>query len=214
MNTNTKFFVGIGLSTILIIVAGVFLLGRSSGQKSEVGGVTDQAVLSGDARHAIGDPNAPFKIVEFADFQCPACRVAYPIVKKIIEESTDKVFFVYRYYPLSSHKNGKIASQAAEAAGLQEKFWEMHDLLYEKQSEWSESNKPKEVFEGYAKDLELDVQKFKDDMTNVITSVNQDYADGNKVGVSSTPTFFINGSMYPGVIPADKLESIIQPLLK
>ncbi|OGD87750.1 hypothetical protein A3D81_01655 [Candidatus Curtissbacteria bacterium RIFCSPHIGHO2_02_FULL_40_17] len=209
MNTNTKFFIGIGLATILLVVAGVFLLNRSTGQKSEVEGVADQAVLSANTRHAIGDSNASVKIVEFADFQCPACKAAHPIIKKVTAENADKVYFVYRHYPLPSHKNGKVASQAAEAAGLQGKFWEMHNLLYEKQSEWSESNKAKEVFESYAANLGLDTQKFKDDMASAIGTVNQDYADGNKVGVSSTPTFFINGQKYSGVIPEGKLTELI-----
>lgn len=209
MTSESKFIIAIVIVTLGLIIGGMFLLNRQGGGQDQVKGVADQNILLSNTNHTLGNPDATIKIVEFADFQCPACKTAYPIVKKVIGENADKVFFVYRNYPLPSHKNGKIASQAAEAAGIQGKFWEMHDLLYEKQSDWSNSDNPKEVFEGYAKDLGLDTQRFKDDMTNAIGTVNQDYADGNKSGVSSTPTFFVNGQIYSGVIPEEKLKDLI-----
>jgi len=209
MNTNTKFFVGIGLATILLVVAGVFLLGRNTGQESEVGGVADQAVLTANTRHAIGDPNAPVKIVEFADFQCPACQAAHPIVKKILDANKDKVYFVFRHYPLPTHKNAKQAARACEAAGIQGKFWEMHDFIFTRQKDWSEKSNVGEIFGDYAQELGLDIGRFKEDMKNVDETINSDYADGNKLGVDSTPTFFVNGQKYPGVLQESQFQQII-----
>lgn len=126
-----------------------------------------------------------------------------------MEENSNKAYFAYRHFPLPSHSNSKIAGQAAEAAGNQGKFWEMHDILFEKQTEWSGEGDPQKVFEGYAQNLSLDVDKFKEDIKNAIGSVNQDAADGKNLTVSSTPTFFINGQKYPGVLDEATFLQII-----
>jgi len=207
MNTESKFFIGIGLVTLVVIVAGVFFLGRKSTSSQPV--INEQKVLGTSIRNFQGNPNAPVKIVEFADFQCPACGVAHPIVKNIIEKNQDKVYFVYRHYPLSSHRNAKLAAQASEAAGVQEKFWQMYDMIFENQKEWSDSSNAKEIFETYAQKLGLDVTKFKEDFDKTKSVIEQDYADGNQVGVDSTPTFFINGQKNAGVIQQSQFQDII-----
>jgi len=188
MSTESKFFIGIGLVTLVII---------------------EQKVLGSSIRNFQGNANATVKIVEFADFQCPACGVAHPIVKNIIEKNQDKVYFVYRHYPLSSHRNAKLAAQASEAAGVQEKFWQMYDMIFENQKEWSDSSNAKEIFETYAQKLGLDVTKFKEDFDKTKSVIEQDYADGNQVGVDSTPTFFINGQKNAGVIQQSQFQDII-----
>ena len=207
MNTESKFFIGIGLVTLVVIVAGVFFLGRKSTSTQPV--INEQKVLGTSIRNFQGNPNAPVKIVEFADFQCPACAVAHPIVKSIIAKNQDKVYFVYRHYPLSSHRNAKLAAQAAEAAGGQGKFWQMYDMIFENQKEWSDTSNAKEIFETYAQKLDLDTNKFKDDFNKVKDPIDQDYADGNQVGVTSTPTFFINGQKHAGVIDASQFQTLI-----
>ena len=207
MSTESKFFIGIGLVTLVIIVAGVFLLGRKTTPASPV--QNEQKVLGSSIRNFQGNANATVKIVEFADFQCPACGVAHPIVKSIIEKNQDKVYFVYRHYPLSSHRNAKLAAQASEAAGVQEKFWQMYDMIFENQKEWSDSSNAKEIFETYAQKLGLDVTKFKEDFDKTKSVIEQDYADGNQVGVDSTPTFFINGQKNAGVIQQSQFQDII-----
>lgn len=207
MSTESKFFIGIGLVTLVIIVAGVFFLGRKPTATSPV--LNQQKVLGESIRNFQGNPNAAVKIVEFADFQCPACGTAHPIVKSIIEKNQDKVYFVYRHYPLSQHKNAKLASQAAEAAGDQGKFWQMYDMIFENQKEWSDSSNAKEIFESYAQKLGLDVAKYKDDFDKTRSVIEQDYADGNQVGVDSTPTFFINGQKHAGVIDASQFQALI-----
>src|SRR3989338_4475241 len=207
MSTESKFFIGIGLVTLVVIVAGVFFLGRKPTSTPPV--INEQKVLGTSIRNFQGNPNAPVKIVEFADFQCPACAVAHPIVKSIIEKNQDKIYFVYRHYPLSSHRNAKLAAQAAEAAGGQGKFWQMYDMIFENQKDWSDTSNAKEIFETYAQKLGLDVTKFKEDFDKTKSVIEQDYADGNQVGVDSTPTFFINGQKNAGVIQQSQFQDII-----
>src|SRR3990167_2325581 len=207
MSTESKFFIGIGLVTLVIIVAGVFLLGRKTTPASPV--QNEQKVLGSSIRNFQGNANATVKIVEFADFQCPACGVAHPIVKSIIEKNQDKIYFVYRHYPLSSHRNAKLAAQASEAAQVQGKFWQMYDMIFENQKEWSDSSNAKEIFESYAQKLGLDVNKFKEDFDKTKSVIEQDYADGNQVGVDSTPTFFINGEKRVGLIQSGEFQKLI-----
>lgn len=211
MTTESKFFIGIGALTMATVVAGVILLGKQKPKSSppQTLGTASQYELIANSKHTIGDINAPVKVVEFSDFQCPACKAAHPIIKNILKTKGADVYFVYRHYPLPTHKNSKVAAQAAEAAGSQGKFFEMHDLLFENQKNWENAGNAKEIFESYARQLELDIEKYNQDFDNVIGFVNEDFALGNKSGVSSTPTFFINGQKYSGVIQLNQFEQII-----
>ena len=211
MTGESKFIIGIGIITLILLIGGVFFLAGKQPPKQEVAGAqtADSTVLLANTAHTIGNQNNSVKIVEFADFQCPACAAAHPIMKKILEEYKDKVYFVYRHYPLPSHKNSKIAAQSAEAAGNQGKFWEMHDMIYENQADWAEKGNAKEIFEGYAQKLGLDMDQFNKDLDKGSDSIAKDYADGNIAGVNSTPTFFINGQKYPGVIQYDEFTKLI-----
>lgn len=134
-------------------------------------------------------------LVEYSDFQCPACGAYYPLVKKVNEKYKEKIRFVYRHFPLAQHKNALLAAQIAEAAGLQNKFWQMHDMLFENQAEWSESNNVDDIFEKYAKSLKLDVAKFRKDLSNesLKKKIDDDRQSGLSYGVNSTPTFYLNG---------------------
>ncbi len=142
-------------------------------------------------------------LIEYSDFQCPACQNAHNVLKTIEASGsadfsiTKKVTFVYRHFPLSQiHNKANVAAYAAEAAGKQDKFWEMTDLLFDNQQTWKESNNPQqEDFVNYAKELKLDVDRFKkdSDSTEVKNRVNQDLREAEQMGVNSTPTFFLNG---------------------
>jgi protein-disulfide isomerase len=144
--------------------------------------------------------NSKVTIVEFGDFQCPACGAVHPLVKQVVDSNKDNVTFVFRNYPLSQHANAEIAAEAAEAAGAQGKYWEMYDKLFDKQADWSESKKPLEMFVSYAKDLGLDVTKFKQEVEDKKYSakITGDQADGNVLGVNATPTFYIDGVKFTG----------------
>ena len=209
MSTESKFFIVIGIFTVIIVTAGVFFFSRGKHQEN-VNEKADETVLLSNTKNSQGDPNASVKIVEFADLQCPACRTAQPIIKSMLEKHKDQVYFVWRHYPLSTHKNARPAARAAEAAAAQEKFFEMADILFTKQPEWSEKSDPKDLFAGYAQELGLDVEKFKTDLDASYDAIDQGFADGNKVGVSSTPTFFINGEKKPGALQEAEFDAYFQ----
>ncbi len=141
-----------------------------------------------------GNKNAKNILVEYSDLQCPACKAYEPVVTNVMAKYKDKVKLVYRHYPLPMHQNSVNASMAAESAGLQNKFWEMHDLLFEKQDEWSELKDPTEKFVSYAQSLKLDTKKFKDNLKNadLKKKVDAQIASGDSVLVNATPTFFLN----------------------
>ncbi|RJR28203.1 hypothetical protein C4564_05875 [Candidatus Microgenomates bacterium] len=146
--------------------------------------------------HSKGPSNPRLVLIEYGDFQCPACSVYQPITNRLAEEFKDSLSVVFRHFPLRSiHKNAQIASQASVAASLQGKFWEMHDKLYETQEEWSEERDPKAMFEKYAIELGLDIDRFKTDIDSEETKdrVNKDYNDAFEAKVNATPTFFLNG---------------------
>lgn len=135
-------------------------------------------------------------LVEFGDFQCPACRSYYPVVKQVKEKYGDRIKFQFRHFPLVQiHQNAMVAHRAAEAAGRQGKFWEMHDLLYERQQGWDTSNNPTSIMEDYAAELGLNIDKFKADFASesVNNAISADIKAGQELGASSTPTFAING---------------------
>jgi protein-disulfide isomerase len=193
--------------TLFIIGGGVWLVGRQdSGAKT---GVEDLSTVVTEGRNTTGDANSAVKIIEFGDFQCPACAAAAPIVEKVIADNRDKVVFTFRHYPLPVHNNAVVSSQAAEAAGMQGKFMDMYKLLYERQKDWASSKNPEEVFEKYAEEIGLDAVKYKEDFKNSIGVVNKDYDKGNKLGVNSTPTFFINNQKYVGVLSEEKFRQLI-----
>jgi len=146
--------------------------------------------------HVKGSGSSDIVLAEYGDFQCPACGQYYPLVKQVYEKYKDQVKIQFRHFPLVQiHKNAFVSSRAAEAASNQDKFWEMHDLLYENQQTWSEANNPNTIFDGYAKQLGLDVTRFQQDMASQATNdkINADIAEGKNLGANSTPTFVING---------------------
>jgi len=149
-----------------------------------------------DKDHILGDFNAPIELVEYADYQCPYCKQAYYIIKDIHRELDDQLKFVFRNFPLTDlHTHALKAALAAEAAGSQDKFWEMHDILFENQ-EYLED----EDILDYANNIGLDIPRFEKDLVKdqYMEKVKKDYSSGIKYDVQGTPTFFINGQLYDG----------------
>lgn len=157
-------------------------------------------------------PSATVTLVEFGDYVCPACGDVAPYVKQVLSDFPGKVNYVFRNYPLSYHTNAPLASYAAEAAGLQGKYFEMHDLLYSTQDAWSNLPDPTSVFIGYAKDLGLNTDKFTSDMNsrNVKDLVQRDMNDGKTVALTETPTFYINGTKVKLSGDPNQLRDLIQ----
>ena len=154
-----------------------------------------------------GMPTARVTVEEFSDFECPACGVLEPGLRRVIKDYEDRVRFVFRNYPLQMHKYAFLASRAAEAAGQQGKFWEMHDLIYDNQKEWSGSMEPRVQFDSYATRLGLDVQRFKADMErqDLAERIKSDLLRGNSLGVKGTPTVYLNGrELVPGKLVTEE----------
>ncbi|MCL5997791.1 MAG: peptidylprolyl isomerase [Chloroflexi bacterium] len=148
--------------------------------------------------HVSGNTNAPVTIIEYADMQCPACAQLHPVLKSTFTQVSDTVQLIFRHFPLTTiHDKAQITSQALEAAALQDKFWEMHDLLYEKYEDWS--TKPVTDIVGtlndYAKELGIDVSKFESDLSSpdVIARVEHDTKIAESLQLNATPSVFING---------------------
>lgn len=175
----------------------------------------DPKILVRENSNKIGTSSARVILVEFSDYQCPACGAAYPILKQVMNVYKDKILFVYRNFPLPTHQNAKIAAVAAEAAGKQGKYWQMHDLLFENQSTGSSSNNTLYIFTEYSKSLDLDTDKFREDVKNskYAEKIQADINDGVSLGVNSTPTFYINGQKAVGVMSYDELKNKIDLLL-
>jgi len=139
-------------------------------------------------------------IEEFGDFECPPCRGMAESLDKLQEEYRARVVFVFREFPLTTmHEHALAAAIAAEAAGAQNRFWEMHRLLYEKQADWSAATDPQPMFASYAEEIHLDVARFKADLASETTGnrVLADQARGKSLGVTGTPTLFINDERAP-----------------
>ncbi len=211
MSKEAKILIGIALA---VIVGGVLLAIYANPQPQEPGAPVDSNTLIRETSHMTSKKDAKVTIVEFGDFQCPACAAAHPEIKAALEQYKDnpEVNFVFRNFPLDTiHPNAHISAEAAEAAGAQGKYWEMHNMLYEKQSEWSASTTALDIFVGYAKEIGLNVDQFKLAVEQRLYAdvINTDYKDGEAVEVNSTPTFFINGTKQNKVLQRDELKALI-----
>jgi len=153
-------------------------------------------VQGADPPHVRGNPNAPVTLEEFGDFQCPSCGSYYPELKKIETEYGDRLKVIFRELPLvPMHEHALLAAQAAEAAGLQGKFWEMHDKLYENQANWVSTKDMVPVFVDYAKQIGCNPDQFMKDLNGerTATRIFQDGKRAHAFGLKGTPSFFVNG---------------------
>lgn len=204
MTKELKIMIGIG---VVVIGAGLVLFLRQPKAVTPSQPVDSQSLLRQDS-HMTGNMNAKVTVVEFGDFECPACGYAYPIVQQVLAQykNSPNFNFVFRNFPLTSiHPNARIGAEAAEAAGAQGKYWEMHDLLYVKQSEWGEQADPLPYFVQYAQQLGLNVDQFKSGVQNskYVDIIKADTDDGNKLGITGTPSFYINGQAFEaGSVPS------------
>ena len=194
---------------IVVVLGGLIFLSRSKSSSVDVSNVDANSIVAASdqngniADHVFQDTKSDVIMIEYGDFQCPGCGSAHPNVKTLLAEYGEKISFVFRNFPLSSiHPNARAAAAAAEAAGLQGKYWEMHDTLFENQDDWKnlDAKQRTDVFKGYANGLQLDAGKFAEDLagTAVTDKIAFDQALGNKVGVSATPTFFVDGKKLEG----------------
>ena len=174
-------------------------------------------VPGAEPAHTLGPANAPVQIEEFGDFQCPPCGLFHPILKQMKQEFGDKLRVTFRNYPLPNHQHAIAAASAAEAAGMQNKFWEMHALIFEHQNDWKDAFDARPTFEDYAVKVGLDLQRYRRDVASkeVEQRIALDGRRANAMGVSGTPTVFMNGREVPfESLPPERLRPLIQAELR
>ena len=167
--------------------------------------------LGAKPRHVRGAPNAPATLEEFGDFQCPACAITSGAIRSLEKDYGPRLRVVFWHFPFATHQHGRDASLAAEAASEQGHFWEMHDLLYKNQPAWSKAADVRALFDEYAANLHLDVQRFKRDFESaqVAARVTADQQLGAARGVKNTPTLFINNRETPPPFTLERLHEAI-----
>ncbi len=176
----------ITLGTLLAVFVGLVVFTKT----------TSPEVTSDGSKNFYGKQDSKVTLTEYVDFQCEACYAFYPTVKEVKEKYKDKVKFQIKNFPISSsHQFARRAASYAEAAAMQGKFFEMHDRIFEGQKIWEKSKDPSEYFDGYAKEIGLDMTKLKEDVASkeVNATINADLAEVKKLGGDGTPTFALNG---------------------
>lgn len=203
----------------VLIVTGIIGLGvfaaRNGGDGGRSGGLLTEEVTAED--WVKGKREAENTLVEYADLQCPACAAFNSLVNELVREEGEKLRLVYRHYPLrQSHPNAQDAALAAEAAGGQGKFWDMVDLLYERQSDWSGIANPQAKFVEYAREIGLNEDQFKADIErkDLADKIDRHYKSGLAAGVNSTPTFFLNGEKVEGYTTWQGFKDMIKEKMK
>jgi len=206
-SNNLKSFIWIGLLVVIFVALMVWGVETSGiNPPFDINKIHPLDYVKGNASSTV-------LLVEYSDFQCPACRSYYFATKQLNVEFGDKVAFVYRHFPLNSiHRNAEPAAMAAEAARKQGKFWEMHDLLFEKQAEWSNIADIETIFESYAKLLNLSVEQFRSDFRSSDTRnfVRAQGANAMKLKLQGTPTFFVNGKQIENPSSIETFRTIIK----
>lgn len=204
------------LAVVVLGLVGIFIATKpkDSGNSSFTG---DAAQVQEDD-HTKGNEKAKVVLIEYGDYQCPACGAVHPIIERLTKKYEKDVLFVFRNFPLITiHPNAFASARAAEAAAAQGKFWEMYNKLYDNQQIWGNlSTNQQATFEGYAKELGLDIEQFKQDYASeaVASKINRDLSSGEQFGVQGTPTFVLNGKKIENPRDADGYETIIKDAIK
>ena len=203
LTSESKLFLGIIAVTIVII-------GLASIVMTKPAPAFTKEDLIPAGTYTKGNPQAKVTLVEFSDFQCPACLAAKPTVDAILKAHPNDLLFAYRNFPLNQHPFSHQSAQAAESAGIQGKYWDMYDLLFANQEKFADS-----LFPELAKSLDLDLTKFDSDMKNetLKTKILNDISAGTRFGVNSTPSFFLNGKKL-NLASFDDLTKAVEEAIK
>lgn len=201
------------IAAIIIGFVGLVVLNRD---KTDAPG----GAANGDqgTNHTVGAGNKGVTLVEFGDLECPACKSYHPMVQQIKEEYGDDITFQFKHFPLVQiHRHAMFAARSAEAAGKQGKFWEIHDLMFENQDTWRGMQDPTSVFEGYASQLELNMDQYKADVAdpNIVKPINADVKEAQALGATSTPTFVLDGKrLEKNPTSYDEFKALIDEAIK
>jgi len=216
MSNKTKPLIVIVVA--VAIAAGIAVYWSRLSSASVPGSTGDTVAVNPGGGHVRGKATAPVTLVEFGDYECPSCGYYYPMVEELLRRYPDKVKLEFHHYPLiQMHAHALAAAMAAEAAGDQGKYWEMHDLLYKNQAQWARNPNPEAQFLAYAADLGLDANKFMRSLKSpdVEKRILEDIQRGSNAKVEGTPTFYINGqSLNPLPKGVDEFAAIIDSTLQ
>jgi protein-disulfide isomerase len=213
------------LGLVVLIVAAIsaayFLVKRGGSENPVAAGSPSSTLVSKPVitteGWAKGNLAAKTVLVEFGDFQCPSCAMARLRVDSLLKKFEKEVKVVFKQYPMEQiHRNAMLAAQASESAGRQLKFWEMYELLFARQSEWSNVPDAGTFFLRYAAELQMDVEKFRKDLLDgdIRTKIFRDMLEGQVALVRSVPTFFLNGKMLPNVKTDAEFEELVAQAIR
>jgi protein-disulfide isomerase len=178
------------LAVLILGLGGLFIFTRNKAS------APSNNTVSTVSNHVEGLNTKKVELLVYGDFECSACAAFHPIEKQVVNKYFNDISYTFRHFPLDNiHPNARAASRAAEAAGLQGKFFEMHDMLYENQDSWLSLSQPLTAFKTFATTLGLDVNRFETDFASetVNSTINADKKEGESRGIDGTPTFFLNG---------------------
>ncbi len=204
-------------AVLIVLIAAVGAYQVATGPSVELpkkdGSLSSQVSASDWTKGSV-TPKVTF--VEYSDFQCPACGAYHPLLEEMYATYKDSISFTYRHFPLPQHPNALPSAYAAEAAGAQGKFWEMADMLFTNQAEWSEVADTGAIFEGYAQKLGLDITKYQIDIASDTTKAHVEASkkSGTLSALDHTPTFFINGKMIANPQSKEELFADIEAALQ
>lgn len=207
---DKKFWLILGV--IVAVMIGLFAL---SGGKSD----TSNTRFEGNAREIqstdkiLGSADSPVVLIEYGDFQCPGCGALFPALQQVKQEFSQDLAFIFRHFPLSNiHPNAMAAHRAAEAAAKQGKFWEMHDMLFTRQQQWSTVSNAPATFAAYAEELGLNMDQYSSDVASqeVFDIISRDLDSGKQVDVTGTPTLLINGERVATPSSIEELRQLVQ----
>jgi len=219
-------------SVVVLLLGGLVVYSRLTNPSANVADLDANTIIAASdangqiADHTFGNPESKVVLIEYGDFQCPSCGGAHPQIKELTEEYKDKVLFIFRNFPLTTiHPNARAAAGAVEAAGLQGKYWEMHNLVFENQSDWENltGTQRTDIFASYATSLSLNKDQFVADLAKdtVNKKISFDQALGKKAEVTATPSFFLNGKALDATVAgatvqgsSDELRALIEEALK
>lgn len=206
-----------GRFVTLVVVLVVLAFSYYFYSMSKKGSAATPAVTVSEQDHVRGAASGTVTLVEFGDLQCPACGAYEPIVRQVTADNASILKVVFKHFPLTQiHPNALLAAKATEAASLQGKFWEMHDILYDKQKEWSEGLNARDFIMSYATTLGLDTAKFATDLNSkeIEDKIVAEYKEGAALGVQGTPTFFVNGKQIDNPQSVEAFDKLIKDAAK
>ncbi len=200
-----KFIMGVVI--VVVVLFGYYFYATPSQDNSKI-----EEITISETDHVRGKQDAKLTLVEFGDYQCPACGVYEQIIRQVSEDNKEILKVVFRHFPLTQiHQNAVLGAKAAEAAGLQGKFWEMHEMLFDKQEEWSKGMNAHDFILTYATTLGLNTKKFSEDLKSeaIEEKIMAEYKEGVKLGVQGTPTFFLNGKKIDNPSSLENFNKLI-----